>query len=324
MNNTTKSVSKIGLVVCGALLSCAAFAQPGPEFEVGVKAPSVAVGVPTVTIHAVADFYEPLTPEGEWVEIAPYGRCWRPARVETGWRPYCSGSWQHTDAGWYWSSDEPWAWATYHYGRWDFNTQYGWYWMPEVQWAPAWVSWHEGGGYIGWAPLQPSAKISAGGAVEVNVALIPPGGFIFVEQRNFLEPVRPTTVVVDNNLIRNRTTSISGVRMANNVVINQGPAPAVIEKASGRKIEAVPVHALRQKSEAPVIAKQKLPAATSGRQSLPPAPSDPKPLQTKPVAPQIGKEPDKTVRRPAEEKPVTNEKKGPDAVDKDHEEKPRE
>src|SRR5438477_9287253 len=39
--------------------------------------------------RTVDDFYEPLQPHGEWVVVASYGRCWRPARVEPGWRPYC-------------------------------------------------------------------------------------------------------------------------------------------------------------------------------------------------------------------------------------------
>jgi hypothetical protein len=328
MNKTRESFNKVGLIVCGAFLACATYGQPGPSVEVVARAPAVEVGLPSVSIHVVSDFYEPLAPHGEWVEVASYGRCWRPAQVEVGWRPYCNGSWQQTDAGWYWVSDEPWAWATYHYGRWDFNPQYGWYWMPQVQWAPAWVSWHEGGGYIGWAPLQPSARISAGGSVEVNVALIPPGGFIFVEQRHFLEPIRPATVMVDNVLIRNKTTSISGARVVNNAVINQGPAPAVIEKASGQKIQSVPVHELRQKSEAPVIARQKLPASTGERLAQPAVHSETKLPPGKTVVPaappQIGKEPDKTVRRPVVEKPVVTEKKGPDTAEKDHEKKPGE
>jgi hypothetical protein len=70
--------------------------------------------------------------------------------------PYSEGYWQRTEAGWYWVSAEPWAWATYHYGRWDLSADFGWYWVPQIQWAPAWVSWHSGGGYIGWAPLYPS------------------------------------------------------------------------------------------------------------------------------------------------------------------------
>src|SRR5204863_5814763 len=118
-----------------------------------------AVEPPVVVIHADSDFYEPLAPHGEWVVVESYGRCWRPMRVEAGWRPYGDGYWQRTDAGWYWASNEPWAWATYHYGRWDFHAEFGWIWLPQTQWAPAWVAWQEGGGYVGWAPLRPSVTI---------------------------------------------------------------------------------------------------------------------------------------------------------------------
>ncbi|HXT41808.1 MAG TPA: DUF6600 domain-containing protein, partial [Candidatus Angelobacter sp.] len=141
MNKTKPLIGMIGLVMCGAVSGYTTFGQP--SLSVGVSVP-----LPAVEIRTDSDFYEPLTPLGEWVVIGSYGRCWRPARVEAGWRPYCNGKWQRTDAGWYWVSDEPWAWATYHYGRWDFTDQYGWYWVPQTQWAPAWVSWHSGGGYV--------------------------------------------------------------------------------------------------------------------------------------------------------------------------------
>jgi hypothetical protein len=195
-----------------------------------------------VAIHAESDFYEPLTPYGEWVVVGSYGRCWRPGRVDRDWRPYCSGNWENTDAGWYWVSDEPWGWATYHYGRWDLNDEFGWFWVPQTVWAPAWVSWHEGGGYIGWAPLSPSGR--------VDVEVISPR-VVFVEQRHFLEPIRRTTVVVNNTTIINKT------------VINKGPNTAVIEKASGRKVQAVPVRELRSKEETKVAAKHATPTSTS-------------------------------------------------------------
>lgn len=72
----------------------------------------------SVEITAAADFHEPLAAHGAWIEVESYGRCWHPARVEAHWRPYCYGYWVWTDCGWYWVSDEPWAWACYHYGRW--------------------------------------------------------------------------------------------------------------------------------------------------------------------------------------------------------------
>src|ERR1051326_2921207 len=92
-----------------------------------------------IEINAASDFYDPLTPYGEWVDVGSYGRCWHPVDVEPGWRPYCEGHWEWTDCGWYWVSDEPWSWACYHYGSWVDDPGYGWCWIPGTEWAPAWV-----------------------------------------------------------------------------------------------------------------------------------------------------------------------------------------
>ena len=240
------------------------YAQPA------IVGASVSVAVPGIEIRAESDFYEPLAPQGEWVVVGSYGRCWRPARVARDWRPYCNGNWQRTDAGWYWVSDEPWAWATYHYGRWDYTDQYGWYWVPQTQWAPAWVSWHEGGGYVGWAPLQPSVTISVNGFVGFNQARIAPRAYVFVEQRRFLEPIRPTTVVINNTTIINKTVIISNTKVVNNTVINEGPKTQVIAQSSGRQIQETPVRELRRTQEAPVVARQKAtaPAIESNQKNV--------------------------------------------------------
>ena len=283
MRITKNLAGKLGLVLCGSLLGYTTFGQPA--VSVGVTVPAVEVVVPSVEIHVESDFYEPLTPHGEWVVVGTYGRCWRPAHVEVGWRPYCNGNWEQTDAGWYWVSAEPWGWATYHYGRWDFTEQHGWYWVPQTQWAPAWVSWHEGGGYVGWAPLQPSVTISVNGFVGFNQSHISPRAFVFVEHRRFLDPIRPTTVVANNTTIINKTTTITNTKIVNNTVVNGGPTTAVIEKVSGRKIQAVPVRELRQKEEAVVAAKPRVPAATGEKKTVTPAPGevDPHGKKTAPV-----------------------------------------
>src|SRR6185369_6233978 len=207
-------------------------------------------------VRSEADFYEPLSPYGHWEVIGVYGRCWVPARVEADWRPYCHGNWERTEAGWYWASDEPWGWATYHYGRWDFSPRWGWYWVPQTQWAPAWVSWHEGGGYVGWAPLPPSVRAPSGGPVVVNVAAIPPRAFVFVEPRSFLRPVRPTTVVVNNTTIIKKTVNITNIKVVNNTVINEGPRTQVIEQASGEKVRVVRARELRKGQETEVVARR--------------------------------------------------------------------
>jgi hypothetical protein len=105
-------------------------------------------------------FYSGLSAYGEWVLVDQDVYAWRPTGVTVGWRPYFSGRWAWTDDGWYWLSEEPWAWATYHYGRWYYDDYYGWMWIPGYEWAPAWVEWRYGGDCVGWAPLGPYALFS--------------------------------------------------------------------------------------------------------------------------------------------------------------------
>ena len=276
MNGTKRLAGKVGFALCTALLATlTGHATYAAEVSVGV------------TIHSESDFYEPLTPQGEWVVVGSYGRCWRPHGVEVGWRPYCNGSWQRTDAGWYWVSDEPWGWATYHYGRWDMDAEFGWFWVPQTVWAPAWVSWHEGGGYIGWAPLSPS------GRVEVNI--ISPR-VVFVEERRFLEPIRPTTVIVNNTTIINKT------------VINKGPDTVIIEKASGRKIQAAPVRELRTKEEAKVAVKHPTPTSTTEKAAPTPVRNQAEPAEKKVVPAQEPHRAEKPATTTAEPQPPVTKK----------------
>ncbi len=190
-----------------------------------------------VSIRSAGEFYEPLASQGTWVEVGSYGRCWRPAGVAVGWRPYCNGYWEWTDCGWYWVSDEPWAWACYHYGTWVCDSNYGWVWVPGVEWAPAWVYWRIGGDYIGWVPCGPP-----GFTVE-------PSFYVFVESRHFHDRVRPDTIIVNNATIIQNTTEIKNVRRASRqidgksqtVIVNEGPSVDVVQKATGQKFTAVSV-----------------------------------------------------------------------------------
>jgi len=197
----------------------------------------------SVQIHTKAEFEAPLAPHGTWVEVGSYGRCWRPAHVSVEWRPYCSGEWVWTDCGWYWSSDEPWAWACYHYGWWVYDPALGWVWVPQVEWAPAWVSWRVGGGYIGWAPLPPPGLIFARHPE--------PDHFVFVGSASFGAYVRPSSVIVRNSAIISHTTELGGVTResralagaaSQKVMVNHGPALESVQKATGRTFAAVPIH----------------------------------------------------------------------------------
>jgi hypothetical protein len=101
-------------------------------------------------------FYDALSPYGQWVNYGGYGYVWIP-NAGRDFTPYSTaGHWVYTDNGWMWASDYNWGWATFHYGRWDFDAVYGWMWIPDTQWGPAWVQWRSCDGYYGWAPLQPN------------------------------------------------------------------------------------------------------------------------------------------------------------------------
>jgi hypothetical protein len=203
-----------------------------------------------VEIGSVDEFYGPLSSYGEWVEIGGHGRCWRPTRVYSGWRPYSDGYWVHTDAGWYWRSEEPWGWATYHYGGWDYDPGYGWYWVPQTRWAPAWVTWRSGGGYVGWAPLRPRARF------ETHVTIRddgPENAYVFVPERRFVERVRPRTVIVNNPTIVRQTVNITNVRVDDRRVVNVGPRVDEVQKASGTRVQSARIEQLRRDHEAQLM-----------------------------------------------------------------------
>lgn len=145
------------LMSCLALSAVVALAQvPAPS------PPPIVAGEPVVMaeapVVASVDVFEPaLAPYGQWVIVNGL-RAWRPAPVFVGvdFVPYVSaGRWVWTDAGWSFESTLPFGWATFHYGRWWFDSTWGWVWLPDTVWAPAWVEWRFGGGYTGWAPLPP-------------------------------------------------------------------------------------------------------------------------------------------------------------------------
>ena len=259
----THSTIKIGLasVFLAALTGCTTYVveRPAPQVYTPPPPPPAPVVVQesappppppaaTVVIQSDDDFYQPLSAYGEWVVVSGYGRVWRPANVEAGWRPYANGNWELTDDGWYWESDEPWGWATYHYGRWELSAGYGWIWVPQTEWAPAWVEWREGGGYVGWAPLPP-ARVG----VSVTVA---PATFCFVDERRMHDPVRPTTVIVNNTTVVNKTVVINKTKVVNKVVIHDGPGADEVARVTGKQIQKVSVTELRHKDEQVVVQRQ--------------------------------------------------------------------
>src|SRR5215467_5111180 len=119
-------------------------------------------------VERVDVFYSYLTPYGRWFTLGQYGLVWSPTVVGPDWNPYADGEWVFEDSRWTWESDDPWGWATCHYGRWFKDATYGWVWVPGTIWSPAWVNWLRGGGYVGWAPQPPDSVLATEADVPIS------------------------------------------------------------------------------------------------------------------------------------------------------------
>jgi hypothetical protein len=199
-------------------------------------------------------FYRELAPHGPWFQTAEYGYVWQPevARRSPQWRPYTDGRWLDTDQGWAWWSEEPFGWATYHYGRWTEIARLGWIWVPGPDWAPAWVSWRVSNDYIGWAPLPPVTVYETTfnyGARTDSACGIPPYHYNFVPTGTFAEPVRSHTMSSAQSLtIIEETTNVTNIHVHEQNVIVEGPRPEPLRREFGSRL---PHHELSRQDWSP-------------------------------------------------------------------------
>lgn len=115
--------------------------------------------------------YASLDEAGDWQPDGKDGEVWFPRVSAAEWAPYRNGHWRWLAPwGWSWVDDQPWAFATSHYGRWRFADG-RWSWVPGQRsehpvWVPAVVaflgtpgvglSYADGPGpAIAWFPLAP-------------------------------------------------------------------------------------------------------------------------------------------------------------------------
>lgn len=175
-------------------------------------------------------FYDELSPYGQWMNDPYYGYVWRP-QVGGDFQPYYTGGrWAMTEYGNTWVSDYDWGWAPFHYGRWTFDNYYGWLWIPGNEWGPAWVSWRQGGGYYGWAPMGPGININVSFG---NNYYVPDNWWVFIPNQYIYAPNYGSYWRGPryNNTIIYQTTYI------NNVYNNQyvcGPSRRDVERYTGR------------------------------------------------------------------------------------------
>jgi hypothetical protein len=189
-------------------------------------------------------FYRKLEPYGAWRETSDYGYVWQPREAEESrnWRPYTDGRWVYTDAGWTWVSEEPFGWATYHYGRWVRLRRVGWVWVPGEEWAPAWVSWRTSKDYVGWAPLPPEARFDRKSGIRNwadNYYDIGPDQYAFVPGNEFgSRRIERSVVPVERNVtIVIETTNVTNITYTNTTIINQGPNYEEMRSRSQQPIE---------------------------------------------------------------------------------------
>lgn len=193
----------------------------------------------------VSYFYDNLADDGEWFHDSNYGWCWTPYDLTADWRPYSDGHWEYTDYGWSWASNEPWGWATYHYGRWFFDDSYGWAWVPGNEWAPAWVAWRYGDDYVGWAPLPPNARWdNSAGLGYANAGDIPSQEWCFVPRRHMLDvSIRVQVTSVGRNVtLLGRSRDATRYEVRSGRPVNLGFDVAQLEVSLGRRVPRVTIH----------------------------------------------------------------------------------
>jgi hypothetical protein len=196
-------------------------------------------------------FYSSLSPHGEWIEVESGFQVWRPHRIPHQWRPYLIGQWVWTDYGWYWMSNEPFGWVTYHYGRWYYDDYYGWVWVPDDVWGPAWVEWRYDNDYIGWAPLPPYATFSVSIGIHFTNHWVASARYWnFVRYRHFGGVLRYRDTAPESHARRLIRTTRSGYRYetSNNRIINHGVDRTIIERRGRVQIQRVAVQEERKQS----------------------------------------------------------------------------
>jgi hypothetical protein len=198
-------------------------------------------------------FYSALAPYGEWLELDAGFYAWRPTHVQVGWRPYLFGRWAWTDYGWYWMSNEPFGWATYHYGRWYSDENYGWVWVPDRTWGPAWVEWRNNDDYLGWAPLPPYASFGRNFGIRFTTPWFAPYRYWnFVRYRSMISPFMFREVMPMEYARRLMSTTHSAGRyeFENGRIINRGiERETVIRRGGFTRIDRLDVREGRDMGE---------------------------------------------------------------------------
>ena len=167
-----------------------------------------------------------------WVDEPDIGRVFIPN--DDGFVPYTVGHWEYTRLGFVWVSNQPFAWATSHYGRWAYSNPYGrWVWLPDTEWGPAWVEWRQTDTDFGWAPLR--ADVVDRASYQPPVESWHYCGAAHVLDANVTRYYEPRERVV---VIHRQARPIEHYQTVSNVRVVVGPPPAVLRE---HRVEVKPV-----------------------------------------------------------------------------------
>jgi hypothetical protein len=197
-------------------------------------------------------FYSSLSPYGSWIEFSAGVTVWRPGRVSPGWAPYTEGYWEWTNDGWYWESNEPFGYITYHYGRWFYDDYYGWVWIPDNQWAPAWVEWRYDNDFIGWAPLPPYAGFTISFGINFTRRYNTPyGHWHFLRYKHMCDPYGYNYYIPSGEVYRfySKTKYRTNYGYSNGRVINRGVNIDFVRTRGGRDIRERTIERVRDPNQ---------------------------------------------------------------------------
>lgn len=196
-----------------------------------------------------------LDAAGAWRSDPKFGEVWVPTDPPGGWAPFRFGHWRWVAPwGWTWIDDQPWGFATSHYGRWAFADGQ-WVWAPgklqaHPSYAPAVVA------FLG----TPGVGLSYPDSFGPAIAWFPlaPGEVYWPSDTSDLDTIRDLNrgQIADLDMIRMRADGEPPAEIANGHFANRQFASVVPRPVfvAGDAVLPALVHLpLRRLQNAPAI-----------------------------------------------------------------------
>lgn len=180
-------------------------------------------------------FLHILNPHGKWTQEAS-SKIWSYTPLQSPeLPPFINGRWIYSDYGWHWQGNEPYAWATSHYGFWKRTESGSWSWIPSPEWHSNPVDWRGTQTHIGW---RPSALNKMGDFVESEEKRVAhPEEWIFVKKEDFDQPLTLSKIITgaDAQEILLASSALSHEAHLYRVIPRAGPDPTLFPRTLPEK-----------------------------------------------------------------------------------------